>query len=232
MKIFFKSDFELIEHFLDANGDPLDISELNISLCYQTDKFSSYHAHFYQGAGEKCYIDPEDHSKLHVTFAGHCLGPGVLTRTITFAVANDHFPDDTQNIRTKELTSVELVNLGGNASPYSSVENTAPLVLFNHANATHRDDPDQHPISAISGLQSALDNAGRITLTDFLNNPAASGIDADECSFIGRNTRSALTSDSSWNIKTLAYKNGQLAIREFSGVAWNNRYQLLIPANE
>lgn len=224
MKIFFKSDFELIEHFLDANGDPLDISELNISLCYQTDKFSSYHAHFYQGAGEKCYIDPEDHSKLHVTFAGHCLGPGLLTRTITFAVANDHFPDDTQNIRTKELTSVELVNLGGNASPYSSVENTAPLVLFNHANATHRDDPDQHPIAAITGLEEALEGAGGSQLlTDYVYEYMNEG----NATFIGRNKNGQSTSDATWRIKIIWYVNNVLQVFRFENVAWDDRYNLI-----
>ncbi|MBQ4477981.1 MAG: hypothetical protein II945_05175 [Bacteroidales bacterium] len=224
MKIFFKSDFELIEHFLDANGDPLDISELNISLCYQTDKFSSYHAHFYQGAGEKCYIDPEDHSKLHVTFAGHCLGPGMLTRTITFAVANDHFPDDTQNIRTKELTSVELVNLGGNASPYSSVENTAPLVLFNHANATHRDDPDQHPIAAITGLEEALEGAGGSQLlTDYVYEYMNEG----NATFIGRNKNGESTSDATWRIKIIWYVNNVLQVFRFENVAWDDRYNLI-----
>lgn len=224
MKIFFKSDFELIEHFLDANGDPLDISELNISLCYQTDKFSAYHAHFYQGAGEKCYIDPEDHSKLHVTFAGHHLGPGVLTRTITFAVANDHFPDDTQNIRTKELTSVELVNLGGNASPYSSVENTAPLVLFNHANATHRDDPDQHPIAAITGLEEALEGAGGSQLlTDYVYEYMNEG----NATFIGRNKNGESTSDATWRIKIIWYVNNVLQVFRFENVAWDDRYNLI-----
>ena len=224
MKIFFKSDFELIEHFLDANGDPLDISELNISLCYQTDKFSSYHAHFYQGAGEKCYIDPEDHSKLHVTFAGHCLGPGMLTRTITFAVANDHFPDDTQNIRTKELTSVELVNLGGNASPYSSVENTAPLVLFNHANATPRDDPDQHPIAAITGLEEALEGAGGSQLlTDYVYEYMNEG----NATFIGRNKNGESTSDATWRIKIIWYVNNVLQVFRFENVAWDDRYNLI-----
>ena len=224
MKIFFKSDFELIEHFLDANGDPLDISELNISLCYQTDKFSSYHAHFYQGAGEKCYIDPEDHSKLHVTFAGHCLGPGMLTRTITFAVANDHFPDDTQNIRTKELTSVELVNLGGNASPYSSVENTAPLVLFNHANATHRDDLDQHPIAAITGLEEALEGAGGSQLlTDYVYEYMNEG----NATFIGRNKNGESTSDATWRIKIIWYVNNVLQVFRFENVAWDDRYNLI-----
>lgn len=217
MEIFFKSDFEVIEQFLDANGEPLDVNTLNIELCYETDKYTSYSASFRNGHGLNCYIDEDDNSKLHVTFAEHKLAPGTLTRTVTFFVDNNRFPDNTENIRMREHTDVELVRIGGNNSSFTVADNVTTILLFNHAAATHRDDEDSHPISAITGLREALDNAGERVLTDYAN----------ETAYVGRNSKSASTSEETWSIKVIYYANDVLQVSRFANVSWDNRYNLI-----
>lgn len=224
MKIYFKSDFEIIEQFLYANGEPIDINTLNIELCYQTDKYTSFSASFRNGQGNNCYIDEDDNSKLHVTFAEHKLAPGTLTRTATFFVDNNRFPDNTQHIRIRELTQVELVSMGGNNDSYSIVENVSTILLFDHNAASHRNDPDQHPIAAITGLNEALSDMWQLkVLTDWqpkFNNEG-------DCTFIGRNNKAAQTSDETWSIKVLWYVNNILTIHRFNNASWDNRYNLV-----
>lgn len=223
-KIYFKSDFEIIEQLIDAQGQPVDISAMDIVLIYSTDNFNTLKATCKNGECTNCYIDIEDNSKLHVIFSRHYLGVGKLAREVSIAIDNPHFKENIENVRFKEFASIELVAFGGSADN-KVIDNTSANISFNHNQATNRDMADQHPISAITGLDEALSDKWQLqVLTDWVQEYKGEG----SATFIGRNNKGATTADGTWRIKVLWYVNDTLTIHRFSDVAWDNRYNLII----
>lgn len=56
-------------------------------------------------------------------------------------------------------TTNDIVKIGDGASTWSELDPITQDVVTSHADLTERDSADQHPISAITDLQDALDNA-------------------------------------------------------------------------
>lgn len=222
-KIYYRSDFEVIERLVDIDGNPMDLQYIDIELVYQTDGLATMKASCKEGVCCNCYIDDDDNSKLHVIFDNHHLGVGRLVREVTINIANPHFEHDMENVRIKDYAnSIVLVPFGGTYNNKIVIDATSTgIVGFNHSMATNRDLPDQHPISAITGLEEALEGAGGSQLlTDYVYEYRNEG----NATFIGRNKNGKSTSDATWRIKIIWYVNNVLQVFRYENVAWDDRY--------
>lgn len=65
--------------------------------------------------------------------------------------------------------------------------------------------------------------AGDTVLTDYVIEFKSEG----NAAFIGRNIKGALSSDKTWHIKRLWYKNNILEVNRFENVSWDERYNLI-----
>ena len=224
--IYYRSDFEIIEKLVDVNGNPMDFHYTDVELVYQTDGNATMKACCKEGVCCNCYIDEIDGSKLHVIFDNHHLGVGRLAREVTVNIPNPHFEKDMENVRIKDYAdTILLVSFGGTFDNKVVIDATSTgIVGFNHDLATNRDLPDQHPISAITGLEEALAGAGGSQLfTDYVYSYKNEG----NATFIGRNKEGAETDEETWRIKVLWYVNDVLQVFRFENVAWDNRYNLI-----
>ena len=225
--IYYRSDFEVIEKLMDADGNPMDLYNTDIELAYQTDGMTTMKACCKNGVCCNCYIDENDHSILHVLFDNHKLGVGRLAREVTVNIINPHFEDDTESVRFKEYAdTIVLVSFGGTLDNKIVIDATGTgIVGFDHSMATNRDLPYQHPISAITGLEEALENVtGSLLLTDYVYSYKNEG----NATFVGRNNAGASVEEETWRIKVIWYVNNVLQVFRFENVAWSERYNLLL----
>jgi len=114
MKIYYKSDFQIIERFFDAKGEAINISDLDIEIIYTTSGWEKYEVSKLTDSGlTNCYFEEIDPTKLHIVFQNHNLKPGLLIREITLFVNNINFESGTQKVMLKPETDIELVSKGG-----------------------------------------------------------------------------------------------------------------------
>jgi len=71
MKIYFKSEFELIETFLDVNEEAIDLSTINFKIEYYTLGQNTFIVSKTGSTFVNCQIDETDSSKLIVIFKNH-----------------------------------------------------------------------------------------------------------------------------------------------------------------
>ncbi len=110
MKYYFKSEFEITEEFKDVNGDLIDIRNIDLILLYITDGSHVYEVSKKGNVFKNCYLND---NILHVVFQNHKLRAGKLKREITLFFDNVNFESKIQRVSIKQLTDIELVNIGG-----------------------------------------------------------------------------------------------------------------------
>lgn len=113
MKIYYKSDFEIIEQFFDAKGEAINISDLDIEIIYTTSGWEKYEVSRIAGVEKNCFYNIDDTSKLTIIFDEHQLQAGVLNREIKINSKNLLFEGGIQEIIVKSLTDINLVTQGG-----------------------------------------------------------------------------------------------------------------------
>lgn len=130
MKIYYKSDFEIIEQFFDVNNEPIDITNIDIQLVYTTSNWEKYEVSKLTDSGlTNCYFEEIDPTKLHIVFQNHNLKPGLLIREITLFVNNINFESGTQKVMLKPETDIELVSKGGEQGIVTGRINLAALFI-------------------------------------------------------------------------------------------------------
>ena len=121
----------LSSNFFDTNGDPIDISSIDVLLIYKTKGWEQYNVSRIAGVETNCYLDSEDPSKLHIVFENHNLQAGDLTREITLKIENSAFKDGVQNIIYNPSTDIELVAIGGEQESEAG-SNSIPVIVQSH----------------------------------------------------------------------------------------------------
>ena len=84
MVIYYESNFTISERIIDAQGVPLDLTEMDFDIRYSTTGYNVYVVSKHGSETVRCSIDTDDHSLLHVTLEDHGLKPGQLVREFTF----------------------------------------------------------------------------------------------------------------------------------------------------
>ncbi|MDD4437294.1 MAG: hypothetical protein PHS04_04580 [Tissierellia bacterium] len=113
MNYYYKSEFELIESFLDAAGDPVDITNIDIEIVYYTSGWERYTVSRIGGVPVNCVFSEAEPTKLTVVFQNHGLKEGALRREITLFVDNINFTSGKQKVALAPLTSINLVATSG-----------------------------------------------------------------------------------------------------------------------
>jgi len=113
MNYYYKSEFELIESFLDAAGDPVDITNIDIEIVYYTSGWERYTVSRIGGVPVNCVFSEAEPTKLTVVFQNHGLGRGILSREITLLIDNVNFASGKQKVMLAPLTSINLVATSG-----------------------------------------------------------------------------------------------------------------------
>lgn len=113
MNYYYKSEFELIESFLDAAGDPVDITNIDIEIVYYTSGWERYTVSRIGGVPVNCVFSEAEPTKLTVIFQNHGLGRGILSREITLLIDNVNFASGKQKVMLAPLTSINLVATSG-----------------------------------------------------------------------------------------------------------------------
>ena len=129
MKIYYKSDFQKIEQFFDANIEAIDITNIDIKLVYTTRHWEKYEVSKIGDVYTNCLLDAEDPTKLYVFFKNHGLQPGTLVREITLFIDNVNFPEGIQKVMLKPETDIELVSKGGEQGIVTGRINLAALFI-------------------------------------------------------------------------------------------------------
>lgn len=134
MNYYYKSEFELIESFLDAAGDPVDITNIDIEIVYYTSGWERYTVSRIGGVPVNCVFSEAEPTKLTVVFQNHGLGRGILSREITLLIDNVNFASGKQKVMLAPLTSINLVATSGEQGT-AEIETILPVV--NYSNHTH-----------------------------------------------------------------------------------------------
>lgn len=134
MNYYYKSEFELVETFLDAGGDPVDITNIDVSIEYMTAGWERYTVSRIGGVPVNCVFSEAEPAKLTAVFQNHGLNIGVLRREITLFVDNVNFASGKQKVALAPLTSINLVATSGEQGT-AEIETILPVV--NYSNHTH-----------------------------------------------------------------------------------------------
>jgi hypothetical protein len=113
MNYYYKSEFELIESFLDAAGDSVDITNIDIEIVYYTSGWERYTVSRIGGVPVNCVFSEAEPTKLTVVFQNHGLKEGALRREITLFVDNINFTSGKQKVMLAPLTTINLVATSG-----------------------------------------------------------------------------------------------------------------------
>ena len=118
MEIYYKSDFSLVEIFLNAEGVVVDPRTLEFVLIYKTSTQETFTASHLNDVYTNCSYNEEENG-INVYFGNHNLKAGILTRELTIYQTDTEYPDDTKKLISLLDCDVELVCSGGDGSGYT-----------------------------------------------------------------------------------------------------------------
>jgi len=118
MEIYYKSDFSLVEIFLNAEGVVVDPRTLEFVLIYKTSTQETFTASHLNDVYTNCSYNEEENG-INVYFGNHNLKAGILTRELTIYQTDTEFPDDIKKLISLLDCDVTLVCSGGDGINYT-----------------------------------------------------------------------------------------------------------------
>lgn len=183
-KINYKSDFDFILRLKDCK-DPkktIPFPECDFEARFwASNKANVYTASHKDGVCTNCF-QTED-GGMHFVFDNHRLGVGTLKWEPHFEHPNDIYPENIQDLFSKESLDIELVDGPGDCPTTSEVEIIAPYIKgdkgdkLTYADLTDEDKTDLiQPIK--DGIDKAIDEkADRTELSNIIGDPTEEEIE-------------------------------------------------------
>lgn len=160
-RINYKSDFDFILHLKDCK-DPekaVPFPECGFDvLFWASNKAKTYTASYKDGVYTNCF--PTDDGGMHFVFDNHRLGVGTLKWEPHFEHPNDIYPDNIQDLFSKEPLDIELVDGPGDCPTTAEIEIIAPFIKGDKGDKlTYSDLTDADKADLIAPIKDDIDKA-------------------------------------------------------------------------
>lgn len=160
-RINYKSDFDFILHLKDCK-DPekaVPFPECSFDvLFWASNKAKAYTASYKDGVYTNCF--PTDDGGMHFVFHNHRLGVGTLKWEPHFEHPNDIYPDNIQDLFSKEPLDIELVDGPGDCPTTAEIEIVAPFIKGDKGDKlTYSDLTDADKADLIAPIKDDIDKA-------------------------------------------------------------------------
>jgi hypothetical protein len=209
MDIYYKSDFTLIEAFLDENGVAIDMTAIDFKIDYYTLSNIKYTA----SKTGAVYVNCEAGSttnQLNVFFAKHGMPAGKLQREITLYVTNPDFSPN-QKVITNPVSDIILVAKGGDSAT-ASASVVYPAIVVPPTYYDIKDLTDSTGLRASWTAKIGIEDLQDATTKDAI-------IDADEFNYLDSANKFSLVKTTWLNIiaKLLAVFNLEYEPKKSTG---------------
>lgn len=161
MKKFYKSDFDFILRLKDCKNKDIAVPfpECDWEIRFYTEaKNYFYIASFRKGIYTNCF--PTEDGGIHFIFHNHRLGVGTLKWEPHFEHPNDIYPDNIQDLFSKEQLGIELVDGPGDCPTSAELEIIAPFIKGDKGDKlTYSDLTDADKADLIAPIKDDIDKA-------------------------------------------------------------------------
>lgn len=161
MKKFYKSDFDFILRLKDCKNQDIAVPfpECDWEIRFYTEaKNYFYIASFRKGIYTSCF--PTEDGGIHFIFHNHRLGVGTLKWEPHFEHPNDIYPDNIQDLFSKEPLDIELVDGPGDCPTSAEVEIVAPFIKGDKGDKlTYSDLTEADKADLIAPIKDDIDKA-------------------------------------------------------------------------
>ena len=160
-RINYKSDFDFILHLKDCK-DPekaVPFPDCGFDVIFwASNKARSYRASYKDGVYTNCFRT--DDGGMHFVFDNHRLGVGTLKWEPHFELPNDIYPDNIQDLFSKESLDIELVDGPSDCPTTAEVEIIAPFIKGDKGDKlTYSDLTEADKADLISPIKDDIDKA-------------------------------------------------------------------------
>ena len=160
-RINYKSDFDFILHLKDCK-DPdkaVPFPECGFdAIFWASNKAKAYTASYKDGVYTNCFRT--DDGGMHFVFDNHRLGVGTLKWEPHFEHPNDIYPDNIQDLFSKEQLDIELVDGPGDCPTTAEIEIIAPFIKGDKGDKlTYSDLTDADKADLIAPIKDDIDKA-------------------------------------------------------------------------
>lgn len=172
-RINYKSDFDFILHLKDCKDPEKAVSfpECDFDvLFFASNKAKAYRASYKDGVYTNCFRT--DDGGMHFVFDNHRLGVGTLKWEPHFEHPNDIYPDNIQDLFSKEQLDIELVDGPGDCPTTAEVEIIAPFIKGDKGDKlTYSDLTEADKADLISPIKDDIDKVmeGKADRTELSN---------------------------------------------------------------
>ena len=160
-RINYKSDFDFILHLKDCKDPEKAVSfpECDFDvLFFASNKAKAYRASYKDGVYTNCFRT--DDGGMHFVFDNHRLGVGTLKWEPHFEHPNDIYPDNIQDLFSKEPLDIELVDGPGDCPTTAEIEIIAPFIKGDKGDKlTYSDLTDADKADLIAPIKDDIDKA-------------------------------------------------------------------------
>lgn len=160
-RINYKSDFDFILHLKDCKDPEKAVSfpECDFDvLFFASNKAKAYRASYKDGVYTNCFRTED--GGMHFVFDNHRLGVGTLKWEPHFEHPNDIYPDNIQDLFSKEQLDIELVDGPGDCPTTAEVEIIAPFIKGDKGDKlTYSDLTEADKADLISPIKDDIDKA-------------------------------------------------------------------------
>lgn len=172
-RINYKSDFDFILHLKDCKDPekavPFPECDFDV-LFWASNKAKAYRASYKDGVYTNCFRT--DDGGMHFVFDNHRLGVGTLKWEPHFEHPNDIYPDNIQDLFSKEQLDIELVDGPGDCPTTAEVEIIAPFIKGDKGDKlTYSDLTEADKADLISPIKDDIDKVmeGKADRTELSN---------------------------------------------------------------
>lgn len=160
-RINYKSDFDFILHLKDCKDPEKAVSfpECDFDvLFFASNKAKAYRASYKDGVYTNCFRT--DDGGMHFVFDNHRLGVGTLKWEPHFEHPNDIYPDNIQDLFSKEQLDIELVDGPGDCPTTAETDIIAPFIKGDKGDKlTYSDLTEADKADLISPIKDDIDKA-------------------------------------------------------------------------
>lgn len=160
-RINYKSDFDFILHLKDCKDPEKAVSfpECDFDvLFFASNKAKAYRASYKDGVYTNCFRT--DDGGMHFVFDNHRLGVGTLKWEPHFELPNDIYPDNIQDLFSKESLDIELVDGPSDCPTTAEIEIIAPFIKGDKGDKlTYSDLTEADKADLISPIKDDIDKA-------------------------------------------------------------------------
>lgn len=169
----YKSDFDFILHLKDCKDPekavPFPECAFDIRF-WASNKAKAYRASYKDGVYTNCFRT--DDGGMHFVFDNHRLGVGTLKWEPHFEHPNDIYPDNIQDLFSKEPLDIELVDGPGDCPTTAEIEIIAPFIKGDKGDKlTYSDLTEADKADLIAPIKDNIDKAitGKADRTELSN---------------------------------------------------------------